>query len=108
MTRRTKARCKNPAAYGCASCRMHGAHKSRNVLRGINHPKYRNGGRTKKAEIRHRESSITLLLLRDIGDEIGMFNGSHTRGRKPKGYEKLIPNNLEGLLRTALKNKLTK
>ena len=86
LTKRTRQRCKNPAAYGCASCRMHGAHKSRNVLRGANHPQYRNGERTRNSEEEHRKSSAILLTLRDIGDHINLFNGSYTRVRKPKGY----------------------
>ena len=90
LTKRTKQRCKNPTAYGCVSCRMHGAHKSRNVLRGANHPQYKHGERTKEVESEHRRASITLLTLRDIGDSIDMFNGGHTRGRKPKGYAKCI------------------
>jgi len=88
VTKRTKTRCKNPAAYGCRSCRMHGAHKSRNVLRGEDHPNYKNGERTRKSEDEHRKSSIILLTLRDFGDHINLFNGYHTRGRKPRGYLK--------------------
>lgn len=67
---------------------MHGAHKSRNVLRGVDHPQYKNGERTKEVEAEHIRASTALLTLRDIGDSIDMFTGSHTRGRKPKGYQK--------------------
>ena len=87
VTRRTKQRCKNPAAYGCKACRMHGAHRSRNVLRGAGHPRYTHGERTKEVQAEHRRVSIILLMLREIGDCYGIFNGSHTRGRKPKGYK---------------------
>ncbi len=88
MTKRTKLRCKNPAAYGCKACRMHGAHKSRDVLRGVNHPHYKNGERTKEAETEHRKAAITLLTLQDIGDSIGMFSSHIAKGRKPVGYIK--------------------
>lgn len=88
LTKRTRLRCKNPAAYGCLACRMHGAHKSRNVLRGANHPRYKDGERTMKSEDEHRKSSVILLTLRDLGDHIKLFNGDYTRGRKPKGYVK--------------------
>ena len=98
MTRRTKKQCKNPAAYGCLSCRMHGAHRSRNVLQGEDHPQYKNGERTKEAEAEHRRASVTLLTLRDIGDHLNMFNGAHTRGRKPNGYIKYDTNKPEQLL----------
>jgi hypothetical protein len=67
---------------------MHGAHKSRNVLKGKTHPQYTNGNRTKGAEAEHSLTSTILLTLRDIGDSIGMFKGVYTRGRKPKGYRK--------------------
>ena len=97
LTKRSRQRCKNPAAYGCIACRMHGAHKSRNVLRGANHPQYRNGERTKEFEEEHRESSTILLTLRDIGDHINLFNGDYTRGRKPKGYVKYDMNDPEQL-----------
>lgn len=97
MTKRTKQRCKNPAAYGCKSCRMHGAHKSRNVPRGIDHPKYKNGERTKKREAEHRRASTALLTLRDIGDYLEMFTGTRTRGRKPNSYIKYNMNDPEQL-----------
>jgi hypothetical protein len=83
-----KQRCKNPTAYGCRSCRMHGAHKSRNVLKGKDHLQYKTGERTKIRKEEHRKASLLLLTLRTLGDSIGMFKGSHVRGRKPKGYAK--------------------
>jgi hypothetical protein len=88
VTKRTKQRCKNPAAYGCKACRMHGAHKSRNVLKGNKHPRYSKGERTKAVKNKHRRAATALLTLRDIGDHLNMFNGTHTRGRKPSGYRK--------------------
>ena len=107
LTRRTKQRCKNPAAYGCSSCRMHGAHRSRNVLKGKDHPQYKNGERTKDAETEHRRASIALFTLRDIGDHLNMFSGTHARGRKPNGYVKYDLNKPEQLLLAikATKNK---
>lgn len=97
LTKRTRQRCKNPAAYGCASCRMHGAHRSRNALRGADHPQYKNGERTRESEEEHRKSSTILLTIRDIGDHINLFNGDHIRGRKPKCYVKYDMNDLEQL-----------
>lgn len=87
-SKRTRLPCNNPAAFGTRVCRMHGAHKSRNVLRGADHPRYKDGQRTKLSEENHRKSSIILLTLRDIGDHINLFNGDYTRGRKPSGYVK--------------------
>ena len=89
MTKRTKQRCKNPCAFGSEkACRLHGSHKSRNVLRGKNHPNYKHGKRTKEAEADSRKTSIALLRLREIGDQLNMFNGGYSRGRKPNGYIK--------------------
>ena len=67
---------------------MHGSHKSKNVLRDKLHPQYKNGERIKTVEKEHRRASTTLLTLRDLGDYLNMFNGSHIRGRKPNGYIK--------------------
>ena len=89
-TRRTKERCKNPAAYGCRSCRMHGAHKSKNVLRGKNHPQYKNGQRTKKAEAELRKKVMLLRYLTDLGNYCKLFyKEMKTRGRLPSDYERL-------------------
>ena len=109
MTKRTKQRCKNPAAYGCKSCRMHGAHKSRNVLRGKYHPKFKNGNETLEVRFSRSENSAMLLNLRDIGDTIGMFSGTHTRGRKPRFYsatDLTRPENLLAVLLKTLKQKI--
>ena len=103
LTKRGKERCKNPAAFGCKSCRMHGAHKSRNVLRGKDHPKYKHGKRTIEAEDEYSRVSSILLTLRDIGDHLNMFNGGHTRGRKHNGYIKLNLNCPEQLILAILK-----
>jgi hypothetical protein len=89
-TKRTKQRCKNPAAYGCASCRMHGAHKSKNALRGINHPQYRNGQQTQEAKAERNVKSVIFRYLNDLGNHCGIFNKKlKARGRPPSGYTKL-------------------
>ena len=102
LTKRTRLRCKNPAAYGCLACRMHGAHKSRNVSRGVTHPNYKHGDRTRESETEYSLTSTILLTLRDIGDSIGMFTGSHTRGRKPRGYIKFDLKDPEELTKAIL------
>jgi hypothetical protein len=90
LTKRTKQRCKNPAAYGCKACRMHGAHKSRNVLRGKNHPKFKNGDETLKARVSRSENSAMFRYLTDIGNHCNMFYKKiKTRGRPPTGYAQL-------------------
>ena len=102
LTKRTRLRCKNPAAYGCLACRMHGAHKSRNVPQGVTHPNYKHGNRTRESETEYSLTSTILLTLRDIGDSIGLFNGAHTHGRKPKGYRKFDMNDPEQLIEAIL------
>jgi len=89
--KRTSIRCKNPAAFGCKSCRMHGAHQSRNTLAGEAHPQFIHGKNTKQAKERHRRTTAKLLFLEDLGHHIKMFheNAPRTRGRKPNGYLKL-------------------
>ena len=44
LSKRTKLACGNLAAYGCKTCRYHGARK--NILRGEQHPSYVHGNRT--------------------------------------------------------------
>jgi hypothetical protein len=78
---------------------MHGAHRSRNVVKGVNHPRYKNGERTKSKEAEHIRASTALLTLRDIGDHVKMFTGAHTRGRKPSSYIKYDLNEREQLLK---------
>lgn len=89
LTKRTKLRCKNPAAYGCRACRLHGAHKSRKSPQGASHPQYRNGDETKKSRAERSRASARFLYLRDIGDTINLFTGPKTRGRRPNEYIKL-------------------
>ena len=89
--RKPGVRCKNPAAYGCKSCRIHGAHKSRNTLAGEAHPQFKHGRNTKQAKQRHQQTSTKLHFLEDLGHHIKMFpeGATRTRGRKPNGYLKL-------------------
>lgn len=95
-------RCKNPCAYNSRhACAIHQPQYPRNVPKGAKHWRYKNGERTKEAESEHRRASIVLLVLRDIGDYLNMFTGTHTRGRKPTGYikPKLSPQeNVLGLI----------
>ena len=90
LTKRGKKPCLNPAAYDCKACRMHGAHRSRNVLRGEDHPQYKNGRWTQESKRNHADASLRLRLLEEIGWHINMFaeGSTHTRGRKPQ--EQLI------------------
>ena len=88
-SKRTGLSCNNPAAFGCKTCRMHGAHKSRNVAHGVNSGKYKNGDFTKEAKKKSSETLVKLRYLEDIGQQGGFMKGDRTRGPKPKGYVKL-------------------
>jgi len=104
--KRTGTRCKNPAAFGCKSCRMHGAHKSRNTLQGVNHPQYRHGQKTKESIEKNQKTLLRLHTLEEIGHHIKMFSeGSpRTRGRKPTGWEALDLNDPTQLAMAVLKS----
>jgi hypothetical protein len=109
ITKRTKQRCKNPAAYGCKACRMHGAHRSRNVLKGVDHPRYKNGERTKDAQTERRDKGVVFRYLTDIGNHVGLFYTQlKTRGRPPSGYVQLDLNDKEQLAIAILKTKQSK
>lgn len=65
---------------------MHGAHKSKNVLRGADHPQYRYAGQTRRERHERSEKSLQFALLEQLGWYLDMFTGTRTRGRKPSGY----------------------
>ncbi len=71
-------------------CRLHGGIVGkRKVLRGADHPQYRNKGESRQEREERSKKSAALLYLRDIGDHVNLFNGSKTRGRRPKSYLRL-------------------
>ena len=79
----TKHRCLNPAAYGCRTCRLHGARKQNSIKRGIDHPNYLHGTETLE---RKRQRSVKLAELREIEDDLikrGFIKCKRTVGRKP-------------------------
>ena len=61
----------------------------RKVLRGADHPQYRNKGQSRQEREERSKKSAALLYLRDIGDHVNIFNGTKTRGRRPKSYVRL-------------------
>lgn len=82
-------RCRNPAAYGCSTCRYHGAKQRNLVKRGADHPQYRHGRETLEAK---DERSLKLAELREFEElsfAYGLAKGPKWRGRKParKGEE---------------------
>lgn len=88
--KRTGIRCRNPCAFGSKNaCRLHGSHRSKNVLKGKSHPQFRHGKRTKESIEEHQKTLLRLHTLEEIGHHIKLFaEGSpRTRGPKPKGWK---------------------
>jgi hypothetical protein len=107
ISKNLKRRCLNAAAFGCSTCRYHGAWRKdfRKTPQGANHPQYRHGERTKESIEEHQKTLLRLHTLEEIGHHIKMFaEGSpRTRGRKPKGWEPLDLNNPNQLALAILK-----
>lgn len=73
--------CLNASAYGCTTCRMHGARK--NIVSGREHHWFVHGERTKAGNLTRREVQRRLALLEEIGFAFGIMRGKRTAGRKP-------------------------
>lgn len=108
ITKRSKKRCLNPAAYGCSTCRYHGATPvhTRKSVAGKDHPQFKHGRNTKQSKEQHRRTTAKLLFLEDLGHHIKMFHkhATRTRGRKPNGYLKLNLNDPKQLLSVLMKS----
>ncbi len=76
--RRTGLRCKNPAAFGCKTCRYHGA---RQILSDTDHPNYIHGQRTKAAIESYQNKVKELDAVEDLALSLGMV-ASRRRGRR--------------------------
>ena len=79
----TKQRCQNPAAFGCRTCRLHGARKPSSIKAGPDHPNYKNGSETLEAK---QKRSLKLAEIRVIEADLlnkGLIRGPRTAGRKP-------------------------
>ena len=87
-SKRSGNRCLNPAAYGCRTCRFHGAHRPQEVASGESHWNFKHGKATKKKRAEDAASATKLLLLRDLGNRLGMFGNQPTgwAGRRPRSY----------------------
>ena len=79
----TRQRCLNPAAYGCSTCRLHGARKLTSIKRGKCHPNYRHGTETLEAK---GQRSIKLAELREMENDLiarGLIKCKRTVGSTP-------------------------
>lgn len=88
-SKRTGLPCNNPAAYGCRTCRMHGAQKPEAIKRGKNHPRYMHGNFTQEALLEKSAASLRLQLVEDAMHLLGMTKAKRSPGRKAKGYFKI-------------------
>lgn len=88
-SKRTGLPCNNPAAYGCRTCRMHGARKAESIKRGEQHPNYVHGGRSIEAQAEQSAVSRRLQQIEDAMHLLGMTAAKRTRGRKAAGYCKI-------------------
>ena len=72
-SKRTKLPCNNPAAYGCKTCRMHGARRPETIKRFKDHPNYVHGERSLEGIKRHREVMGRIKMLTKLAKHLGMI-----------------------------------
>jgi hypothetical protein len=88
LCKRTGIVCRNPAAYGCISCRMHGAHRPLITPKGINHPNYKHGRETLEAKAKRSAGLTRLRKIEDLMVDGSFYKLHKSKGRKPNGYKK--------------------
>ena len=88
-SKRTGLPCNNPAAYGCRTCRMHGARKPESIKRGKDHPNFVTGNRTLEAQAEQSATACRLQQLEDAMHVLEMTTAKRSRGRKANGYYKI-------------------
>ena len=81
-SKRSLERCKNPAAYGCKTCRFHGARHPESIKRGATHSQFQHGRETVEARQRRVEGMTRLRRLVDLG-VAGGFIHKRITGRRP-------------------------
>ncbi len=82
-SKRSKERCKNPTAYGCSTCRFHGARKPETIRRGADHPAYIHGRETQERRRTRREAAIRLRTLEHLMHLYDFTTAKRTPGRRP-------------------------
>lgn len=84
MCRASRERCKNPAAYGMATCRYHGARKPDTVRRGEDHPQYRHGRFAQATRTQYRDDMRKLRDIERLVYQAGLGSEVQRRGRPPE------------------------
>lgn len=83
-SRTTGSRCWNPAAFGMATCRYHGARRPQTVRMGQEHPQYKDGRETQQAKEQRSRALARIALYEQVLAQAGQLSGPRTRGPKPK------------------------
>lgn len=83
-SRTTGNRCWNPAAFGMATCRYHGARRPETVRRGVEHPQYKGGQETLQAKQQRSQALARIAVYEEVLAQAGQLCGPRTRGPKPK------------------------
>lgn len=82
--RATQERCKNPAAYGMATCRYHGARKPESVRRGEEHPHFSHGRFAQLTRRKYHEDMRKLHEIQQLVHNSGLSRKPVRHGRPPK------------------------
>ena len=82
--RSTGNQCLNPAAFGCKTCRYHGARRRNTVKVGKDHPQYKHGERTQEAIEQFRSKMLELQNIETLARSADVITGPKTKGRKQK------------------------
>ena len=80
QNRNKQRRCLNPAAFGCKTCRYHGAR--RQIAKGTDHPNYEHGNRSQSGIKSFSKASQELDMIEDIAQSSGMV--ASRRGRRSR------------------------
>ena len=81
QNRNKQRRCLNPAAFGCKTCRYHGAR--RQIPKGEDHPNFKHG---KRSQVAIKSFQCTMKALDEVEDlalSIDLL-ASRRRGRRVK------------------------
>ena len=76
----TQLQCLNPAAFGCSTCRLHGAR--RNIKKGKYHPNYQHGRETQEMRHTRQQKLAELDQLEALMRAKGLLTGPRKVGRK--------------------------
>ena len=80
--RSTGNQCLNPAAFGCKTCRYHGARRRETIKAGEHHPQFKHGERSQEAISKYRASMLKLQTIETLAYSSGILIGPRTTGRK--------------------------